>query len=291
MNYLILGSGFGLYGYLPAISKISKKIFIPEKYKDFFLSRNDLKKYKNKIIWFQNINNILNKIQILIIAKRPSDQEKAVKIFLNKKNKIKHFFLEKPIAINPERSLRLINILVKKKKNFSFGFIFKFLEWYKFLQENITKSNLNFEIHWNIKKNNNQTWKRFHKFGGGVLRFYGIHFIKLFSDLGFTNLNYNYFDKKKTKWIVKLNNKYNSKINLSINCRSSINRFVIKLNKKTIYNLDNPFYQKITPLEKDPRVKYLKRYIKFSINKKTQKKINYFNFIEIWKKVEKKKII
>ena len=82
MNCLILGSGFGLYGYLPAINKISKKIFIPEKYKDFFFSRNDLKKYKNKIVWFKNINKILNKIQILIIAKRPSDQGKIIKIFI-----------------------------------------------------------------------------------------------------------------------------------------------------------------------------------------------------------------
>ena len=287
MNCLILGSGFGLYGYLPAINKISKKIFIPEKYKDFFSSRNDLKKYKNKIVWFKNINKILNKIQILIIAKRPSDQEKIIKIFINKKNRIKHFFLEKPIACNPNKSLNLINILISKKKSFSVGFIFKFLEWYKFLQKNISKSNLNFKIEWKIKKNKNRTWKKIHTLGGGVLRFYGIHFIKLFSDLGFENLNYNYFDKKKTKWNIKLNNRFNSKINLSINCESSINRFVIKQNKKTLYDMCNPFNQKIIPSEKDPRVKYIKKYIKFSLNKKKQKRKDYFNFIRLWKKIEK----
>ena len=37
MKTLILGSGFGLYGYLPAAYKISNKIFLQKKYKNFFI--------------------------------------------------------------------------------------------------------------------------------------------------------------------------------------------------------------------------------------------------------------
>lgn len=36
MNFLILGSGFGLYGYLPAILKNPKnKLYLSSKYKNF----------------------------------------------------------------------------------------------------------------------------------------------------------------------------------------------------------------------------------------------------------------
>ncbi len=42
MNFLVIGSGFGLYGYLPAISIYSKKIYLNEKYKKFFLKEKNL---------------------------------------------------------------------------------------------------------------------------------------------------------------------------------------------------------------------------------------------------------
>ena len=44
MNTLILGSGFGLYGYLPSVVFYSKKIFLDKKYKNEFQRRNILKK-------------------------------------------------------------------------------------------------------------------------------------------------------------------------------------------------------------------------------------------------------
>ena len=95
MNYLILGSGFGLYGYLPAVlSKKSNIVYLENKYKKIINSRKDLNIYKNKIIWIQNSLNILKIIDYLIIAKRPSDQVKIIKKIINKKNTLKKIFLE-----------------------------------------------------------------------------------------------------------------------------------------------------------------------------------------------------
>ena len=48
MNTLILGSGFGLYGYLPAIYKISKNIFLNTKYEKKIKNRAELKKFLKK---------------------------------------------------------------------------------------------------------------------------------------------------------------------------------------------------------------------------------------------------
>jgi len=46
MNTLIIGSGFGLYGYLPSIIDFSKKIYLSIKYKKKVENRKDLKKWK-----------------------------------------------------------------------------------------------------------------------------------------------------------------------------------------------------------------------------------------------------
>ena len=44
--YSIIGSGFGLYGYLPAIIKLHKKgVVLPEKYKEKILLRPELKEF------------------------------------------------------------------------------------------------------------------------------------------------------------------------------------------------------------------------------------------------------
>ena len=51
MNSLILGSGFGLYGYLPAISSYCRYIYLDIRYKGKFLERSELKKLSYKIKW------------------------------------------------------------------------------------------------------------------------------------------------------------------------------------------------------------------------------------------------
>ena len=57
MNTLILGSGFGLYGYLPAMYKISKNIFLNIKYQKK-LKKNELKRFLKKIIWYNEKNKL-----------------------------------------------------------------------------------------------------------------------------------------------------------------------------------------------------------------------------------------
>ena len=43
MNTLIIGSGFGLYGYLPSAFKFSKKIYLNNKYEKIVKKRKNLK--------------------------------------------------------------------------------------------------------------------------------------------------------------------------------------------------------------------------------------------------------
>ncbi len=294
MKYLILGSGFGLYGYLPAVlSKKNNTVYLEKKYKKIINSRKELTIYKNKIIWIQNYLSNLEIIDYLIIAKRRSDQVKIIKKIINKKNILKKIFLEKPIAKNPLAAKNLLNILKKKKINVSFGFIFQYTNWYKkiknFIKENKKKNEI--EITWNFNafflKKKVKSWKNDISQGGGIINFYGIHFIKLINELGFNKIinstqikkNYWFSSYKKNKQIFKL------KINIS----AKKNLFRIKLksySKNTSINLPNPFGKNNNFTKKDNRVVFLIKYLEYEIHKKT----NYnelFIFTNFWEKIIK----
>ena len=82
-------------------------------------------------------------------------------------------------------------IQYKKKINYSIGFLFEYVNWYKLIKKNLqSKGKNDISIEWNIKNNINslRSWKYDYKQGGGLLRYYGIHFIKLLLNI----LSYNF---------------------------------------------------------------------------------------------------
>tara|TARA_B110000196_G_C21116056_1_gene650572 strand:+ start:815 stop:1687 length:873 start_codon:yes stop_codon:yes gene_type:complete len=286
MNSLICGSGFGLYGYLPAIYKFSSKIYLNKKYKILYNLRNELTKYESKIIWYENINNLIHKIDYLIIAKRPKDQLRIIKSLLKKHNNIKHFFLEKPIALNPKKSLELLKIFNKKKINYSFGFLFEYVNWTKLINNKIKKKNQNkITIKWNIKKNLNisTSWKYNFNNGGGILRYYGIHFIKLFSDLNFNNITKNVL--KKDYWEFKIKDEKNNSIRLLLKY-SNISNFSYKINNRKLTKIHSPFFDKIDHKLIDPRCFFLKKYIRKNLFNYNDNFFNMKKFINLWHTIE-----
>lgn len=286
MNFVIFGSGFGLYGYLPAIYKISNKIFLNRDYKNVYNKRKELKKYSDKIRWYNNLSNIIDLIDYVVVTKRPQDQLNLIKKINLKKKKIKHFFLEKPIDINPKKSIILINYLKKNKINYSFGFIFKYLNWYKHLT-NKKNTKQNFTLIWHLKKKtNNNKWKIQFNSGGGLIRFYGIHLIKILFDLKYLYIKKNYFNK--SFWRANFRDKKNNNFFIELKYTKR-NKFILKKNKSIISSSNNPFLKRILKNLEDPRVKWLKKYIHDILNnyKKTYK--NDIKFIDLWHDIENDK--
>ena len=274
MNTLIIGSGFGLYGYLPSAFKFSKKIYLNNKYERFIKKRKSLKGYIKKIIWYLDLNSIVSQVDYIIVAQKPKDQHSIVFEIL-KLIKPKHLFLEKPISNNPKNSLKLIKILNKKKINFSVGYIFKYLSWYKFIKKNLTKKK-KFSINWEIKINKkNNLWKYNISEGGGLVRFYAIHLIRLLFDLRFTILKKYFFFSDKLK-----NDFY---INLKL---SKVDKFVLTFNDMVYYKSDNPFLKKIDK-NNDPRVNIINKYINDIFKDYKTNYIYEKNFILFWEKLEK----
>ena len=282
MNTLILGSGFGLYGYLPAVEVVSKKIFLEYKYKNKFKNLKIFKKIFNKIYWYKNESNIIDKINVAVIAYPPILQSKKIKQLLKNKKLVRYLFLEKPIDKNPAAARKLIKFLIKNKVKFSFGFIFKYLAWSKLINK---KKNLkNIKIIWNIKKKNgSNSWKYKSKFGGGLIRYYGIHFLKLFSENNFHKILIN--DLKKNHWTLQIQNSKKTVITLIIKY-SNKDKFLIKNENKNLISAPTPIIENIVSKKIDPRVKILKRYINQKIRQNGDNYTESLKFVNFWSKIE-----
>lgn len=193
MKFVILGSGFGLYGYLPALAEEGISICLPENYKDKFIGRRELQRYEGNISWFHDINCAMQEASGAVLARRPSEQPEMAARLVQLKN-IKYLLLEKPLAVTPEQSQELLDMLRKTSSRFRIAYLFVYTRWCSVLKKLIQDAEIQ-EIHisWDFMahhfKHHLDTWKRHNSQGGGAIRFYGIQAIALMASLGYNSVN------------------------------------------------------------------------------------------------------
>jgi len=191
----IIGSGFGIYGYLPAVLFEDENVCLLEKARDKFLTRNELAQFSSKIMWINNLEYFLNRIDSLIISVPPLYQSEILNKSLDFSN-IKNIIIEKPIAHSPDKSIRILNNLKRLNKNFRIGYSFLYTPWYESLSNQFENRKIDerydLSIVWNFKahhyKNDLVNWKRYCSKGGGVIRFYGIQLIAVLGSLEFNEI-------------------------------------------------------------------------------------------------------
>ena len=285
----LIGSGFGIYGYLPALITLKKiNIFIPLKYKSKIKNRNEVNINNKKIIFVKNLSTIYSTVDTIVIAKRPYDQLIIAKRLL-KVNNIKNFYLEKPLARNPEESNKLLELFKQSDKKINIGYLFTYTKWWREIRKTKFK---NLKINWSFKSipmsKNINSWKLKDEKGGGIINFYGIHFISLLSLYRGTKIKSSKILKKKngiyTKFQIYAENK-NKKFSFNLNINSLRNSFEIVLNNKQFLKLSNPFAQEENSI--DQRINCIIKMLES--NKTNKKNINnynwYFKTNELWKKV------
>lgn len=187
----IFGSGFGLYGYLPAlIEGLQEKVCLPRKYLNTVRSRADLSWFEDKVFWVDGEYDVIHHSSKVIVSVNPSRQFGIVKkcVELGFKG---HFFLEKPLAESPEKAGRLLEFLDNSGVTYSVGYSFLYIEALKTYLSNSGDKNLlilNWEFMAHHFAKNLTNWKRVKKEGGGVLRFYGIHVLALLAESGYSDV-------------------------------------------------------------------------------------------------------
>ena len=178
MNIALVGSNFGIKGYLPAINKIkSIKLKI-------ICSRN-IKKLKN--IDLSNVTAetdwkkiFKRNIKLIILAVPPKLQEKIIAYNLKYKKKI---ILEKPISSSYFKSKKLVDQIKKKKIKVEVNLTYLNHDLFKKLKYLIDEKKLgsinSFKISWNfVSYDLNQkikSWKTDEKQGGGIKNIFLTH--------------------------------------------------------------------------------------------------------------------
>lgn len=190
--FTIIGSGFGLYGYLPAIINALKcKVVLLERYRKVIETRPEIYCYLKYIDWRLTESEVANSANSFIISVPPAAQMEIVQKMISF-HKVKKLIIEKPICPSPKESIDLVNFINSKSISYRVGYSFLFTDWYIKLKLAIQKPVKKIKIYWSFKAhhflNNKHVWKRYHSKGGGALRFYGIHIISTLASFGYVSV-------------------------------------------------------------------------------------------------------
>jgi hypothetical protein len=186
----ILGSGFGLYGYLPAlVSGCGKDIVLPERYRKRFSERSELQPFADRVTWTPDEQAALKSATGAVLALCPTIQCHWLDYCLEQPH-LQTLFLEKPLAPTPQRARQIQDRLESSGKVIRIAYLFRHLKWAQDLRrflEQVTSKKL--RIRWQFMahhfRHDLPSWKREIDQGGGPLRFYGIHLVALLAELGF----------------------------------------------------------------------------------------------------------
>lgn len=211
-NITIFGSGFGLYGYLPAILSFNEyHVLLQSRYREKLLKRDELANLSHKIEWCDDAYHIINKVDTCVIALPPIFQKSLLRSLLPKTS-ISRILIEKPMAESPDKAFEILNVLKSHEKTVSVGYVFLYTNWYKELTKAIIKNKYKrIEITWHHLAHhyghNLSIWKRFNSMGGGAIRFYGIHLIAVIASLRYKSVSKSYIkvdrEDEISRWSAK----------------------------------------------------------------------------------------
>lgn len=301
MKFAILGSGFGLYGYLPALIYSGQKVILPVRYRERFESRKELSPFSNHIEWQPNEEFSLNSADGVLLALDPNQQAHWLSICAKKKN-IKKMLLEKPLASSPKEAECLLNYIKNTDIDFRVGYIFRFTNWGKSLISQLKNTALIKEINivWTFMahhfQHELQTWKRNHFSGGGVIRFYAIHLIALLAEIGYETVVYSKIfkeDNEYIKWQGTFSGKNLPLCNIIVDSKSLTNEFCINQidltthKSSSIIKLHDPFQATDFSSGLDRRIPLLVDLCSSLLNTAQSDYNWYFSVNELWYKVEK----
>lgn len=192
--FAIVGSGFGLYGYLPAlVEAFGEPVLLPEAYRAKFEARPELGAYLASIRWVADTRAALAQATGAVVATPPERQLEVAAQCLALRG-LASLVLEKPLAPKPAAAVELLAALRASGKRYLVGYTLLHTRWHERLawpasgEVAITWS---FMAHHFARDLHN--WKRMHAVGGGVLRFFGVHLLALLARHGYRDVRHSTF--------------------------------------------------------------------------------------------------
>lgn len=188
MKIGVLGGGFGLYGYLPAVLGSGQKAITLERYRSKLMSRPNLRVLIPNVTLVSSESEVLASCEALVYCRDPGSQESFVLENIDILSGMSHVFLEKPLASGVDEHELVLRQLVDKKVSFSVAYIFSHTNWFKEIKTEVI-SGRSVYIEWDFVFSDS-AWKQETSMGGGVPSLLAIHFVQLLVELGldFQNL-------------------------------------------------------------------------------------------------------
>ncbi|MGD1015487.1 MAG: hypothetical protein ABR863_03465 [Roseiarcus sp.] len=193
MKVAIFGSGFGLYGYLPALLIGSgAEVVLPDRYKARLEDRSDVRHLTDRIEWVEDETAALDRVCAIILSQRPTDQVRWLANILPR-TAPSCILMEKPLAPDPVQAKDILQRARDSGKRIRIGYTFRYAPWAKRFAHALERPWPNGEVTvtWRFRAHHYATdvsnWKRFVSVGGGALRFYGIHLIALLAECGYND--------------------------------------------------------------------------------------------------------
>lgn len=189
IRFGVLGGGFGLYGWIPAIAMLpDTQITTLQKYRDRLESRKELQDLAKRIHFANELDEILDRSDHIIVARRPKDQVEFIEN-LARKGWQGSIVVEKPLAPSPIQALSLLKTLTHANIRVAAGFSMTKTSWASTLGSFLSNGSARrIQINWNFMahhyRHSLRNWKRQPTEGGGALRFYSIHLIAWLAQVG-----------------------------------------------------------------------------------------------------------
>jgi predicted dehydrogenase len=300
----ILGSGFGLYGYLPAIIEVgSDRVVLPNRYRAKFSTRPELSRFADAIEWVSDENAALERADCVIAALSPDLQAQWIPRCLRLPN-VERLLLEKPLAPAPDAAVSLFNDLVDAAKTFRIGYVFRLTTWgekvSRALVANRGGGTGQLQITWRFLAHHyrhpSATWKRYQSSGGGALRFYGIQLITLLAELGYSDVLCSKVSGPDADEIVRWSASFSGtglpRCRVAIDTRAASDEFKIEhIGPGAVVLVDQPDPFDATasgslPEELDRRVPLLSRLYRSLWDGRTDAYAWYRSTLDLWSAVE-----
>lgn len=307
--FAILGSGFGIYGYLPAlVDGCAQRIVLPARYRARFCDRPELVRFSQDVDWTENENTALSCVDGVVLALRPINQSEWLPRCLAHTN-INRLILEKPLAHTPEAAAVILEQLFRSKKTFRIGYTFRYTSWGERLLNSLNTledNNSSISIHWGFLahhfRHDLQNWKRSNAAGGGALRFYGIHLVALFAEIGYREVNvsrtFGPFEDEIEKWFAVFTGNGLPECTVIVDTKATISSFRVEQVINTIEGkttkifaeLNDPFNSGLETFQKsniDQRVPILEK-LCCSLWQEEEKEYEWYGAtITLWKAIER----
>ena len=192
--HTILGSGFGLYGYLPAlVRELNEEVTLPVAYRSTLEARPELAELSGRVVWLADRDACLRASDAVVVCLPPAAQARVGRELAQMAH-VRTVVLEKPVASDPAQAEQVFEALVAAHKSVVVNYSFLYTTWHERFGALLrhTGAGTTLSVAWTFRahhfRQDVDNWKRTPADGGGVLRFYGIHVIALLASVGYAHV-------------------------------------------------------------------------------------------------------